>query len=177
MVTMDGDGEDKPEDLPRLLERLLSNPGKRRLLVLARRTRRQESLTFKALHIGFKSVFRLLPGASYRRETTRPTGAGSHGTRSSTRTSISATVQPPEPLAACRLRAVRRGRRYAGESRMGYFRLAIHGMRMLMPFMDRIAVRALAAAAAAVLLGMGIAVGTAGRWVRVEWAGAPTLAE
>jgi hypothetical protein len=36
-----------------------------------------------------------------------------------------------------------RGRRYAGESRMGYSRLLMHGLTMLMPFLDRIALRAL----------------------------------
>jgi hypothetical protein len=36
-----------------------------------------------------------------------------------------------------------RGRRYAGESRMTFGRLSMHGLRMLMPFTDRIAGRAL----------------------------------
>lgn len=166
VVTMDGDGEDMPEDLPRLLERLLSNPGNTRLLVLARRTRRQESLTFKALHVGFKSVFRLLTGrviqtgnyAVYRGWVARHTIFHPHFDLCYSSSLLSLSL--PVDYVPCE-----RGRRYAGESRMGYFRLAIHGMRMLMPFMDRIAVRALAAAAAAVLLGMGIAVGIAGRWV------------
>ena len=38
-----------------------------------------------------------------------------------------------------------RGRRYEGESKMTYGKLAMHGLRMLMPFTDRIAIRALAA--------------------------------
>ena len=166
VVTMDGDGEDKPEDLPRLLERLLSNPGNTRLLVLARRTKRQESLTFKALHVGFKSAFRLLTGrvihtgnyAAYRGWVARHTIFHPHFDLCYSSSLLSLSL--PVDYVPCE-----RGRRYAGESRMGYFRLAIHGMRMLMPFMDRIAVRALAAAAAAVLLGTGIAVGIAGRWV------------
>jgi polyisoprenyl-phosphate glycosyltransferase len=36
-----------------------------------------------------------------------------------------------------------RGRRYQGESKMTYGKLAMHGLRMLMPFTDRIAIRAL----------------------------------
>src|SRR5205085_1502839 len=36
-----------------------------------------------------------------------------------------------------------RGVRYAGESRMSSVKLMMHGMRMLMPFLDRIAMRAL----------------------------------
>jgi len=37
-----------------------------------------------------------------------------------------------------------RGRRYQGESKMTYGKLAMHGLRMLMPFTDKIAIRALA---------------------------------
>jgi hypothetical protein len=40
--------------------------------------------------------------------------------------------------------ACERGRRYQGESKMTYGKLAMHGLRMLMPFTDRIAIRALA---------------------------------
>jgi hypothetical protein len=36
-----------------------------------------------------------------------------------------------------------RGTRYAGESRMGYGKLLLHGLSMLMPFTDRIVLRAL----------------------------------
>ena len=155
VVTMDSDGEDKPEDLPRLLERLLLNPRNVRLLVLARRTKRQETLTFKALHLGFKSVFRLLTGrviqtgnyAAYRGWVARHTIFHPHFDLCYSSSLLSLSL--PVDYVPCE-----RGRRYCGESRMGYFRLAIHGMRMLMPFMDRIAVRALAAGAAAVLLGL-----------------------
>jgi hypothetical protein len=47
-----------------------------------------------------------------------------------------------------------RGERYAGLSRMNPFRLFMHGLRMLMPFTDRIAVRALSTFSA--LFGLGI---------------------
>ena len=47
-----------------------------------------------------------------------------------------------------------RGSRYAGRSRMNTLRLFMHGIRMLVPFTDRIASRALAAFAA--IFGLGI---------------------
>jgi hypothetical protein len=47
-----------------------------------------------------------------------------------------------------------RGHRYAGQSRMNVFRLFMHGIRMLVPFTDRIAVRALSAFAA--MFGIGV---------------------
>jgi polyisoprenyl-phosphate glycosyltransferase len=166
VVTMDSDGEDKPEDLPRLLDRLLANPEHVRMLVLARRTKRRETLTFKVLHLGFKSVFRLLTGrviqtgnyAAYRGWVARHTIFHPHFDLCYSSSLLSLSL--PVDYVPCE-----RGQRYAGESRMGYFRLAIHGMRMLMPFMDRIAVRALAAGAAAVFLGLGVAVAIGGRWV------------
>ena len=46
-----------------------------------------------------------------------------------------------------------RGKRYAGRSRMNMLRLFMHGVRMLMPFTDRIAVRALIACSAVFGLG------------------------
>jgi hypothetical protein len=47
-----------------------------------------------------------------------------------------------------------RGSRYAGQSRMNMLRLFMHGIRMLMPFTDRIAARALTAFS--VMFGLGI---------------------
>jgi len=38
-----------------------------------------------------------------------------------------------------------RGTRYTGRSRMDFQKLFVHGLRMLMPFTDRIAIRALVA--------------------------------
>src|SRR5579871_6207878 len=62
IVTMDADGEDKPEDLPRLLEPLLDDVSNLKRISLARRTKRRETLSFKLLYFGFKSLFRLLTG-------------------------------------------------------------------------------------------------------------------
>ena len=50
-----------------------------------------------------------------------------------------------------------RGTRYAGESRMNLLRLFMHGVRMLLPFTDRIAVRALIAFSA--IFAVGITMG------------------
>jgi hypothetical protein len=50
-----------------------------------------------------------------------------------------------------------RGRRYEGESKMTYGKLSMHGLRMLMPFTDRIAIRALAAFVLFGLVGIVIA--------------------
>ena len=50
-----------------------------------------------------------------------------------------------------------RGERYKGRSKMTYGRLAMHGLRMLMPFTDRIAIRALGAFVGFAILGVVMA--------------------
>ena len=54
LVTLDSDGEDRPEDLPNML---LLMQKKQEPLVLARRTERQESLSFKICYLFYKFFF------------------------------------------------------------------------------------------------------------------------
>src|SRR5712691_9312477 len=66
VVTLDSDGEDRPEDLPRLLAPILEEPADLRRVVLALRTGRRETPVFKAMYLSFKVLFRLLTGLSVR---------------------------------------------------------------------------------------------------------------
>jgi polyisoprenyl-phosphate glycosyltransferase len=155
VVVMDSDGEDRPEDLPRLIAPLLASPDERGTLCVARRTKRNESLRFRVLYIFFRTMFHTLTGTTVR--------SGNYSAYrgwlavrmlnhpyfdlcySSTLVSLDMNVVPvPCP----------RGRRYAGQSRMNMLRLFMHGIRMLMPFTDRIAARALTAFS--VMFGLGI---------------------
>lgn len=160
VVTMDSDGEDRPEDLPRLLGVLLAAPNDTRRVVLARRTRRREAPAFKVLYLLFRLLFKTLTGvvvrtgnyAAYRGWFAR--NVLSHPNfdlcYSSTLVSLPLNVeQVPCP----------RGDRYAGRSRMSYSSLLLHGMRMLMPFTDRIAIRALTGFS--VIFALGLAAGLA----------------
>lgn len=143
VVTMDADGEDQPEDLPRMLSALSADS--RLAAVLARRTRRRVSLRFQVMYLAFRVLFALLTGLSIK------TGnyavwRGSEARRAINHPSFdlcySATLVSldlPVAYVPCE-----RGARYAGRSRMDVSRLALHGLRMLMPFTDRIAIRALA---------------------------------
>ncbi len=155
VVTMDADGEDRPEDLPRLLAPLLEAPTTRQMLCVARRTRRRESLRFKVMYFFFRLLFRVLTGqtvrsgnfAAYRGGLARRMLRHPYFDLcySSSLVSLDIAVTPvPCP----------RGERYAGHSRMNSFRLFMHGLRMLMPFTDRIAVRALVAFS--VVFGLGV---------------------
>jgi len=155
IITMDADGEDRPEDLPRMIGMLVSKPDERGMLCVARRTKRSESLRFRILYFFFRAMFHTLTGtvvrsgnfAAYRgwlarRMLTHPYFDLCY---SSTLVSLDMTVTTV-PCA--------RGTRYAGRSHMNMLRLFMHGVRMLMPFMDRIAVRALTAFSA--MFGLGI---------------------
>lgn len=144
VVTLDADGEDKPEDLPRLLAPLLESPGNKRLVALALRTRRRESPLFKLLYFFFRVTFNLLTGevirsgnyAAYRGWLA--TRILRHPYFDLSYASTLVSLELPLVKVPCE-----RGRRYAGRSRMSYPKLARHGLGMLMPFTDRIAVRAL----------------------------------
>jgi len=146
VVTLDADGEDRPEDLPRLLEKLTARAPDERTVVLALRTKRRESIGFKLLYRGFRLLFRSLtgttvrsgnfaamPGAIAKRALLHPTFDLSYS-------SAILALDLPIEFVPCE-----RGERYEGRSKMTYGRLAMHGLRMLMPFTDRIAIRALGA--------------------------------
>jgi polyisoprenyl-phosphate glycosyltransferase len=143
VVTMDADGEDAPADVPRLLAELL-NASSDRVVVLALRTKRLESRSFKVLYFAFRTAFRLLTGtfvrsgnfAAYRGWVVRRVLAHPNFDLcySSTLTSLN--------LATCMV-PCERATRLAGQSRMDFPKLVGHGIGMLMPYIDRIAIRAL----------------------------------
>ena len=144
VVTLDADGQDRPEDLPRLLAPLLEATGNTRRAALAWRTKREETLLFKALYLGFKLLFWLLTGvsiktgnfAAYRGWLARNVLFHPHFDTCYSSSLISLNV-------AVELVPCERGTRYAGVSRMSFLKLVMHGLRMMMPFTDRLAVRAL----------------------------------
>lgn len=144
VVTLDGDGEDRPEDLPRLLQPLLANTDDLTTIVLARRTRRRTTLTFKIMYFFFALLFRILTGTWVR---TGNYGAyrGWQAKRMLLHPSFDLSYSATLLSLHLRVELVpcERGPRYAGRSRMGYSRLFMHGLRMLMPFLDRIAMRVL----------------------------------
>jgi hypothetical protein len=141
IVSMDADGEDRPEDLPALIQELVAHEDELPI-VLARRTKRKESIFFKTFYFIYRHVYRALTGTVIR--------TGNYAVMHPQ--AIARIVMHPyfdlsyaSTLFALgtNLRFVPcpRGVRYEGRSKMNFSRLAIHGVRMLMPFMDRIAIR------------------------------------
>jgi polyisoprenyl-phosphate glycosyltransferase len=144
VVTLDADGEDRPEDLPRLLAPLHGDGGAARKVVLALRTKRRESLGFKVFYRLFRLLFRTLTGTTVRSGNfaAMPGSVAKrallHPTFDLSYSSALLALDLPIEYVPCE-----RGERYRGKSKMTYGKLAMHGLRMLMPFTDRIAIRAL----------------------------------
>jgi hypothetical protein len=144
VITLDADGEDRPEDIPRLITSLLAPPTTPDTVTLAVRKRRQDTLSFRLLYHVFRLAFRFLTGvsvrtgnyAAYRGRFVRHVLAHPYFDLSYS-SALVAIVRDP------RFVTCDRGNRYAGHSQMNYSMLVIHGVRMLMPFSDRIAIRAL----------------------------------
>ncbi len=143
VVTLDADGEDRPSDIPRLVLPLLEDPARRSEVVLAVRARRRyASSRFRGMYWVFRGLFRLLTGTSVR------TGNFAayrgwlakrlllHPSFDLCYSSTMLALDTPRRVVECE-----RGARYDGSSRMGYTRLALHALRMLMPFAERIARR------------------------------------
>ena len=166
IVTMDADGEDQPDDLPRLLAPLLGAPSDLGTLCVARRTERKESLQFRMLYTMFRILFRTLTGttvrsgnfAAYRGWLARRILLHPYFDLCYSSTLVSLDIEVTAVPCA-------RGSRYAGRSRMSMLRLVMHGVRMLMPFTDRIAVRALSAFSA--LFGLGLVLALVAVGIRV----------
>lgn len=143
VVTMDADGEDAPADVPRLIDELL-DAGSDRTVVLALRTSRAESLGFKLFYAAFKVLFRTLTG-TYVRSGNFIAYRGWVARRVLAHPAFDLCYSTTFTSLRLRRRYVpcARESRYAGQSRMGFSKLVSHGISMLMPFLDRIAIRAL----------------------------------
>ena len=142
VVTMDSDGEDLPQDVTRLIEALGGGGGA--VLALARRTKRSERWKFRLMYVVYRSFFRVLTGTTVRTGNFAAQRANSmaatifHPSFDLCYSSTLLSLGRPTSFVPCA-----RGHRFAGESRMNTTSLIVHGVRMLMPFSERIAVRTL----------------------------------
>lgn len=144
IVIMDGDGEDRPQDLVPLWTEWLRQQG-RSSVVFASRTKRLESATFQVFYHLYRTVHWLLTGIAVR--------VGNFSI-------VSASALPrllimPEMwnhYAAAVFRSrlpistvpLPRGRRYRGTSHMNYSALVAHGLSAVSVFSDIVGARLLA---------------------------------
>lgn len=159
VVTMDSDGEDQPSDVPRLLAALTSGKA---VLAIAHRTQRFEPFQFRVMYILFRFVFRIVTGITVRSGNFAAQRADSlattihHPSFDLCYSSTLLALGRPTVAVPCA-----RGKRFAGQSRMSTSALMAHGIRMLLPFSERIAVRMMfvSAVSGAVLLGFLLMLG------------------
>jgi hypothetical protein len=158
-VVMDSDGEDTPDSIPQLLA-AAAQPDID--IAVAERARRSETLMFRGFYLIYKRLFKLLTGQTLRFGNFMALTPGAIERLSGmyeTSTHVAAAV------VKARLRRAdvptNRGKRYAGQSKMNFPSLVLHGMRAVMVFSDLVLTRlalALCAMAVVVVLVVGGAV-------------------
>jgi glycosyltransferase involved in cell wall biosynthesis len=156
VVVMDSDGEDVPSTIPALLTELDPH---RTDVVVAQRKSRVETLRFKTFYMLYKLLFKLLTGRSISFGNFMALKA--HAVKR-----LVAIQELPIHVAgtvlASKLRIkvcpLDRGRRYAGQSRMNFVGLALHGFKGLMVFTEDVLVRVGTACALTAILSVLAAV-------------------
>lgn len=140
LVVMDSDGEDRPQTIATLLDKL--KQGANTDVVVATRKSRIESFRFQAFYGFYKRLFKIATG--------RVINFGNFMALSPSAVARLAVMQELWiHLAACvlisKLRIepcpIDRGARFAGKSKMNFVGLALHGFKGLMVFAEDVFVR------------------------------------
>ena len=139
VVVMDSDGEDVPSSIPSLLEKLQADNVD---AVVAQRKSRVETWRFKVFYVFYKSLFSLLTGRGIsfgNFMVLKPAAVKRLVAMQELSIHVAAAVL------ASKLRtgvcALDRGPRYAGQSKMNFVGLALHGFKALMVFAEDVLVR------------------------------------
>jgi glycosyltransferase involved in cell wall biosynthesis len=139
LVVMDSDGEDLPESIPKLLSQL-EDPDID--VVVAQRRSRVETFRFKAFYAVYKRLFSLLSGRAIsfgNFMALRPNAVKRLAVMQETTIHVAAAVLASKlRISYCPLD---RGPRYAGQSKMNFVGLALHGFKGLMVFAEDVLVR------------------------------------
>lgn len=155
VVVMDGDGEDRAEDLPALLEEARRYSDR---IVFAQRAKRSEGMTFRIFYRVYRLLFRLLTGTpiSYGNFCVIPfslvkrivyvSELWNHFASGIIRSGVPVVTIP-----------TRRGTRFSGRPKMNFTSLVILGLSAISVSLDRAAVR-LILASAVMIVTAGIAI-------------------
>ena len=140
VLVMDADGEDKPEDVPRLIEMFRREGGRK--VVFAQRGRRATTWTFKLFYFLYRWGHRLLTGvavkvgnfsiipAAHVATLVVVSDTWNHYAASVFRSRIPYTMLPTS-----------RGKRLAGESKMNFVALVLHGLSAISVFAEVVGAR------------------------------------
>jgi polyisoprenyl-phosphate glycosyltransferase len=157
LVVMDSDGEDSAEDVPRLVA---ASAAGQKSLMFARRAERTEGLVFRVFYQAYRLMYRVLTGV--------PISFGNFSAVPSTllpRLVLLSELWNHYPAAVLKARIpmssvpTRRGKRFAGRSKMTLSSLVLHGLGGISVYGEVIGVRALLASALAMALcfaGIGV---------------------
>jgi hypothetical protein len=142
VVVMDSDGEDAPSDIPRLLEKFVAE-GNRKVIFATRRLR-AEGFVFRFFYKLYRSIhrvvvgfdprfgnFSVLPAADLERLVVT-SDLWNHYAATVVKMKLNYSTVP-----------IDRSKRFAGESRMGFVGLVIHGLSAMSVFGDTVGVRLL----------------------------------
>jgi polyisoprenyl-phosphate glycosyltransferase len=144
VLVMDSDGEDRPADIPRLLELASQRPGH---IICVWRRRRPGHVVFRFWYECYRLTFHLLTGAriNFGNFCLIPIAKVEALVRnSSIWNNLAATVERSRiPLAGF---PSDRGKRYAGESKMNFVTLVMHGLSAIAVYSDVVMVRLMLAA-------------------------------
>lgn len=149
VIVMDCDGEDRPDDIPRLLELSEQQPEQ---IVFAERKKRSEGLFFICGYLLYKLFFYALTGKkiffgnfsivpyNLLRRTVFLPEIWNHYAAGIMRSGIPRIYLP-----------TRRGKRYLGKSKMNYIALILHGMSAISVYIEIAAIRMIIFALSVVL--------------------------
>ncbi|HTS50305.1 MAG TPA: glycosyltransferase [Bryobacteraceae bacterium] len=151
VIVMDSDGEDRPEDIQRLLDRFQRDGASS--IVFAARSKRLERFPFRVLYQLYRVIHRLLTGD--------PVRVGNFSVVPFE--CLAKLVVVPEiwnHYAAAVIRSrirfssipIPRGRRVAGKSKMNFIGLLLHGLSAFFVYGDIVGARLLVAIALALIL-------------------------
>ena len=157
VAVMDSDGEDRPAELRTMIERAAGLADK---AIVAQRSERSESVLFKTFYALYTRVFRLLTGqriAFGNFTVLQPAQLR--------RVIGNAHIWNNFPAALLHSRIAvdyvptRRGKRYAGQSRMNFIGLVTHGLGAISVHSEAVFVRILFASLALLLVSSGLGAG------------------
>lgn len=139
VIVMDSDGEDTPQSILELIEPLQSDAVD---IVVAQRRSRVESLRFRTFYRVYRWMFNLFSGRqiSFGNFMAMKVPAMKRlAAMNEIWTHIAASVLVSKLRVA--VRPLDRGRRYAGQSKMNFVGLALHGFRAMMVFAEDVLLR------------------------------------
>jgi polyisoprenyl-phosphate glycosyltransferase len=165
VLVMDGDGEDRPEDLPVMLAEFSAGGSN---VLFAARGKRMESIAFQFCYRAYRLLHKLLTGIEVRvgnfSVISRPALTRLMAVSDLWNHYAAAVYRARLPR---RLLSLPRGRRLAGQSKMNFVSLLVHGLTAISVFSDQVSARLLAASAvfgglAVAMIGVtvGIRIGT-----------------